>query len=396
MLTNTRCFKYSSIRTIIFIFTKSLNNLNMSTAFKDLYSREFIRDFGLLIAKFKSDFDVKVFQENVLHGNWKELELKERMRKITLCMHNSMNLEFPEVIPILIKVAQEGLRNRTKFNEIVCLSVPDYLAQFGMNHFELCMNTFPEITEFATCEFAIRPFILANPERAVQIILTWTNNSNEHVRRLASEGTRSRLPWGMALGVFKKDPSSILPILDQLKNDDSEYVRRSVANNLNDISKDNPEVTMSLAKSWIGINSNTKKLVKHALRTQLKAGDQEALKLFGLGYDEMLSLQKFELITQNVQIGEDLTFDFEIKNLDDKDRIVRVEYVIYFLLKNGNFGKKVFKISERNYCSKEIIKSRKNHKFKIITTRKYYPGNHAVSLSINGMELQKTSFTLKD
>lgn len=161
---------------------------------------------------------------------------------------------------------------------------PDYIERFGMEDYAVAVGTMERLTAFTSCEFAVRPFIKKHEGQMLEQMLGWSEHSSHHVRRLASEGSRPRLPWAMALPKLKKDPSPILPILENLKVDSSEYVRRSVANNLNDISKDNPDVALSVFRDWIGHSPETNRIVKHGCRTLLKQGVPEAMELFGFSY----------------------------------------------------------------------------------------------------------------
>ena len=197
----------------------------------------------------------------------------------------------------------------------------------------------------------------------------------------------------MALPPLKKDPTPILPILESLKNDPSEYVRRSVANNINDIAKDNPEMVIEIAKKWKGISKEVDWVIKHGSRTLLKQGHPEILKYYGLGH-EGLEVSDFTIQTPKVAIGEYLEFLFKIKNTDTKPRTIRLEYGLYYLKKNGNQNRKVFKISERELTAGEEILIERKQSFKVITTRVFHKGEHRLSIIVNGVEKEELSFEL--
>lgn len=221
----------------------------------------------------------------------------------------------------------------------------------------------------------------------------WSLHASHKVRRLTSEGSRPRLPWAMGIPYLKKDPSSILPILENLKQDNSEYVRRSVANSLNDIAKDHPQVVVDIAKKWSGLSSHTDAIIKHGSRTLLKQGHTAILKHYGLDDDGIL-LGNFKLLSTVVKIGERLHFSFTIKNENPGERKVRLEYAVYYKKQNGLNTKKVYKISERQYLPGSEININRAQKFVLITTRKFHPGDHQVSIIINGSEKHKLSFEL--
>ena len=220
----------------------------------------------------------------------------------------------------------------------------------------------------------------------------WAESDNHHIRRLASEGCRPRLPWAIALPEFKKNPEAVLKIINKLIYDDSEYVRRSVANNLNDISKDNPDIVINIAKEYLGKNKNTDKLIKHACRTLLKQGNSEVLKLFGYTEPDHITIKNFK-IQKSVSIGNPLEFSFNLISSNSHLGKIRIEYAIDFLIKNGKHSRKIFKISEVESLGKKK-KVKKQHSFKLITTRTYYQGTHGLSIIVNGQELIKNSFKL--
>jgi 3-methyladenine DNA glycosylase AlkC len=229
----------------------------------------------------------------------------------------------------------------------------------------------------------------------MQQMLQWSLHKSHHVRRLASEGSRPRLPWAIALPELKKNPQSVLPILENLKQDGSEYVRRSVANSLNDIAKDNPDVVINIAKKWKGISSETDAIIKHGCRTLLKKGHPAILKYYQLNDKADISISGLKLKSNSVKIGEYLGFSFTLQNNEKIKQNIRLEYAVYFLLQNGDHYKKVFKISERLLQPGEKLSFEKRHSFKIVTTRKYYTGPHKLSVIVNGKELKTGKFELK-
>jgi 3-methyladenine DNA glycosylase AlkC len=223
-------------------------------------------------------------------------------------------------------------------------------------------------------------------------MLSWAISDNHHVRRLACEGCRPRLPWAIALPAFKKNPEPVLSLLKILMNDESEYVRRSVANNLNDISKDNPEIVLNWAQQWLGENKNTNWIIKHACRTLLKQGNQKALALFGFAKAEHIEISQFE-VQANVALGENLPFSFLLKCQKAQLGKCRIEFAIHFVKANGSQTQKIFKISESDYADKEK-QIKKYFSFKKISTRKYYAGKHQLSIIINGVNLISKPFDL--
>ena len=251
-----------------------------------------------------------------------------------------------------------------------------------------------KITQFVSCEFAVRPFIIRYEKEMLAQMHKWSNHEHEMVRRLASEGSRPRLPWGMAIASLKKDPAPIMPLLENLKNDDSETVRRSVANNLNDISKDNPELVIKTTKNWYGKSSKTDRLLKHGCRTLLKQGNLEVMELFGVAYNEDMKVADFKILTPQVKIGEYVTFKFKVLNTANEPLQIRLEYGLYYQKANGTLSKKVFKISEKTYPENSVTEIIRKQSFKLITTRKFHLGQHQVSIIVNGKEFDALDFEL--
>jgi 3-methyladenine DNA glycosylase AlkC len=225
-------------------------------------------------------------------------------------------------------------------------------------------------------------------------MVAWSKHENELVRRLSCEGCRPALPWAPALTNFKKDPTPILPILEQLKTDPSIWVRKSVANNLNDISKTHPDLVVKIAKEWYGKNENTDWIVKHGCRTLLKTGNRDVLAIFG--HDDATSIEVVDLTieTPSISIGEDITFSFTISTKEAAK--VRLEYGIDYVKSNGKRNRKIFKISETSLKENEKKYYTRKHSFADVSTRKHYPGMHSISLIINGVEQGKLDFKVGD
>ena len=300
-------------------------------------------------------------------------------------LYQFLPAEFDKANQIIIKLIEHLKEKGIKEKSIEFMFLPEYIAKYGIDDFKSCIKAIEIVTQFTSCEFAVRPFIIKYDEKMVSQMILWSKHEHKKVRRLASEGSRPRLPWAMALPKFKKNPEPIIPILENLKNDSCEVVRRSVANNLNDISKDNPHILIEIAKKWKGDNSETDAIIKHAARSLLKNSNKLILDMYGLDSTK-IELSDFNLITPTVIMGKDLKFTFKFINNGQSPITVRIEYAIYFKKSNGNLNKKVFKISERQVNPKEIIELNKSHSFRKITTRKYYAGEHKVAVILNGEE----------
>lgn len=359
---------------------------------EDSYTDEFFTEQSLhafitVLSKYYPDLDTVKFKNLINDSQWNSLFIMKKMRHVTLSMHQVLPDSFEKAVEILLKAAPE-----LNWWENMCL--PDYIGVYGQDYWDISMSALTEFTKHGSSEFAIRPFLINEPEKTAAFLKGLADHKNEHVRRYSSEGCRPSHPWGIGLPLFKKDPSLILPILEKLKNDESEYVKKSVANNLNAISKDNPDIVLEVAEQWYGKNENTDWIVKHACRTLLKAGNRRALAVFGFGSSKNMMVSDFQLDKESITLGEKLTFSYLLELKTTEETKVRLEYGIYFMKANGKPRRKVFKISEKSYQPGSYMISKK-HKFIDLTTRKHYAGTHCVSLIVNGDEKEKLEFMLK-
>ena len=364
------------------------------SALKDMYSPSFFNYFSDIAETVIPSFDRKKFTAAIFVPDWENKELKQRMRHTSLVLHQFLDTDFAKAASQIEVLAVKLKEAGTTENIFGYMFLPDYIEVHGMEHFKASVNAMEIVTQFISCEYAVRPFLIQYKDAMMEQMLTWSKHKNHHVRRLASEGSRPRLPWGMGIPELKKEPKQILPILENLKNDPSEYVRRSVANNLNDIAKDHPEVVLELAGKWQGISAETNALIKHGSRTLLKQGNTEILSHFGLLNDSRFEVTALKVISPEVKIGDDLTFSFNIKNGSDREQLFRLEYAIYYLRQNGQLSKKVFKISERVFKPNEEATITRKQSFRLITTRKFYEGEQQLSVIINGHERAFEKFSL--
>lgn len=365
----------------------------MPEPLKNIYNDTFFQDFTKILHHLLPDFDKDLFLTQIYDEEWENRELKQRMRHLAISLRKHLPDDYKAAIAQLLKLVNY-LKENQRLMSFGYMFLPDYIELYGIEDFKTSVYAMEEMTQLTSCEFAVRPFIIKYPQKMMDQMLSWSKHPHDWVRRFSSEGCRPRLPWAMALPALKKDPAPILPILDNLKEDESEFVRKSVANNLNDISKDNPDITLSLAKKWKGKSKNTDWIVKHACRTLLKQAHPEALELFGFGSTEKIKIEDFKILTPKVKIGDYLEFFFQLKNSAKIPVKIRLEYGLYYLKANGSLSKKVFMISEKIYPENSITTINRKQSFRLITTRKYYPGLHQLSLIINGNETEKLDFEL--
>jgi len=365
----------------------------MSELIKDLYNELFYDKLGVVLNQTLSSFNKDKFTSLIFDENFEGYELKQRLTHTTKVLNHFLSDDFKIATNELHLIIENLIKAGITEQSMEFMFFPEYIELYGMEEYEISVKAFEYITQYTSCEFAVRPFLKKYPQKMLEQMILWSTHENNKVRRLSSEGSRPRLPWAMALPSYKCDPSPILPILENLKNDTCEVVRRSVANNLNDIAKDNPEIVINIAKKWKGNNSQTDALVKHACRTLLKQGEMQILKLFGFGSTQV-KVSEFNINTPTVKIGDYLKFQFNIYNHDKEPQLLRLEYGLYYMKNNGKLARKVFKISEREIESNKIFEINRKQSFKIISTRKFHLGLHQLSIIINGVEGEKLDFEL--
>ncbi len=355
----------------------------MPELMKNRYHDGSLRELALRVKAVYPPFQTDAFVNDIMDETWEGRELKARMRQIAVNLGRYLPGDYETalgVINLVVAGYPEG------FNDFTLMYFPDFVEVYGQDvrHWDLSMSALERYTLSSSSEFAVRPFIINHEARMMRQMEEWAGHNNEHVRRLTSEGCRPQLPWGQALSSFKKDPSPVLRVLERLKADPSLYVRKSVANNLNDISKTHPALIAAIARDWYGENEHTNWIVKHGCRTLLKKGNREVLDIFGFADADRVEVEGFALGSPSVCIGQDMTFSFWIEA--QKNTKVRLEYGIDYVKANGKRSRKIFQISELSFakCGKKAYT--KKHSFANNSTRKHYPGIHSATLIVNGAE----------
>ena len=363
----------------------------MAEPLKNSLNKKYLSHLAQSLHKVDSTFQTSQFVNLCQANDWAALELKERISRITIILEKNLAGSYPQKIEKLMLVAP-------LYGGFEALFFPEFVERFGREnrHWNLSMKALKHFTQYSSAEFAIRPFILEDPKKMMAFMLKLSTHKNYHLRRLASEGCRPRLPWAQALPLFKKDPTDILPILENLKNDRELYVRKSVANNINDLSKDNPQLVLKLVEKWMkNPSEECRWIVSHGLRSLIKLGDKKALKILGYPSGENFKVSGFRLRTSKVYLGEDLEFRFKLRNLSSTKLNCMVDFIIFHKKKNGSLQPKVFKLKKICIEGKREIEISKIHKFREISTRAYYTGKHTLQLQINGEKSNKKSFQLQ-
>ncbi len=363
----------------------------MPEAFKDIFfQRPFFDDLVAALQSAYPEFDADAFLARIFDDQWDARPLKNKMRHATLALYAFLPADYRAALVLLRHIAPALDRHR--FEKMI---FPDFVEVYGLEDWEVSLPALEQFTQQASAEFAVRPFIVRDQARMMAHMLAWAHHDSASVRRLATEGCRPRLPWAMALPALKADPSPILPILDALKADPSEDVRRSVANNLNDIAKDNPDVVLDVLRRWQADPSpDMQKLTRHALRTLIKVGHPGALELLGYSKGADVTVRNLTIEPAAIPMGEAITFAFEIESTADASQDLVIDYIVHLVRARGKTSPKVFKLTRRTIAPGETIRLSKKHSFAPITTRRYYPGEHAVQIQINGAPFERRSFAL--
>jgi 3-methyladenine DNA glycosylase AlkC len=387
----------------------------MAELFKDKLSLKEISRLERCIAEqsaqFGINFDNTIFykklmlncsemigQSNVVdESEWQLLSLMQRLRAAA----QALNSVIPQ--PEGAKVVLSALQNNDQLSGWLSLVCCEYIATHELLTLEEGLQSLQKMTEYFSAEFAIRHFLVKQPETTLAVLTNWLTHENHHVRRLISEGTRPRLPWGVRLPMFIEQPELVMPLLYALRDDDEEYVRRSVANHLNDIAKDHPQLVIITAQQWMSAEELKRlnpvqrkqriKLIRHACRTLFKKGQPEVMALFGYQPATDVSCQ---LTSKQLQVPFYGSFEFEmaLEKETDNDNLLMVDYVVHFQKANGKQAPKVFKWLDRSFTHKDQQTISRMHSFKKISTRKYYPGTHRLEVMVNGIKKAQIEFEL--
>ncbi|AOP32711.1 DNA alkylation repair protein [Leptospira tipperaryensis] len=364
----------------------------MAELLKDLYTKEVLQKIASSFSKEIKSVSEEEWIRRFKQKDWNRLELKQRIRRIAEVVSEELPKPFPKSLKPLLTIT-DTIETRLSGKEVfLSIFLGDVVEILGIEHPEESMIAFERITKLISCEFSIRPFLIRHPEVVWSRMLEWSFHSDPNVRRLSSEGSRPRLPWGMGIPGLKKDPQRTISILQNLKDDPDEVVRRSVANHLNDISKDHPEIVLEIAESWVGTTKERDALLKHALRGLLKNGNQRALKIFGFGSKVNAKILNLKLHSKKIKIGGELLFGFTALSEEKKKVNLRIEYKIEYAKSSGKTSKKVFQIEERLFGPKESIQYERKQSFKQMTTRVHVPGKHILEIHINGDVKSKIDF----
>ncbi len=355
---------------------------------KDYIDRASLERFGAVVRAAYPKFDTDHFVTALVREKFDRLELKARICLIAKRLHDHLPKNYSSAVDILIKVAPsiDGFYNWV---------LSSYVDQFGMDDLANSVRAMEVLTTHGTSEFSIRPFIAKYPDQMLKVIHRWAADKNEHLRRLAAEGTRPRGVWTIHLDLFRKDPRPVLALLEKLKADDSLYVRKAVANNLNDISKDHPELLLKTTLAWMKANDpRTNWILKRGCRSLIKKGHPDVFKLFGFTSKPQVEVRRLKITPARLSIGDNTSISFAIVSQSTKSQKLAIDYKVHYVKANGKSSAKVFKLTEKSLQPGESIVLSTKHSFRDLSTRKHFSGRHAVEVVVNGLSLATARFTL--
>ncbi len=368
----------------------------MAEPLKNRFGTEVPHRIGAQISAVSRTFDNVAFQADVLNG-YLALELMPRARHIARQLRAHLPAKYPEALAILMKsIGPRPIHGeREGFASFYYGPHTFFIAEFGLDDFEISMDAQYELTQRFTAEFSVRPFFEQHPQATLARFRQWATDGNPHVRRLVSEGSRPRLPWAPRLRAFQADPSPVLELLALLKDDPALYVRRSVANNLNDIGKDHPDVLVEVAKRWLQDATGDRRwIVNHALRSAVKRTESGALAALGFGVAANVSVRTASIVPERVRIGESITVKLSVANKEALSQRVMADLRVHFVKSNGRPSAKTFKLRVLELAPKQTVSLQKTISLAQHTTRKHYPGTHLVELLLNGKARRLGSFEI--
>ncbi|WP_315835894.1 DNA alkylation repair protein [Bradyrhizobium prioriisuperbiae] len=367
---------------------KTQNTTNEPATLKDkIFSAARIRHVSAETKAICPTFDTRRFLALTLYG-LDDRSLMERLRCVTEALHVGLAQNFRPALKILRKLAPR------LDNSFVTMVLSDYVALYGAEDFDVSMDALRFFTPFGSSEFAVRHFMRRDLQRTLAVMETWAKDKDEHVRRLASEGCRPRLPWSFQIEPLIADPAPVAAILESLKADPSLYVRKSVANHLNDITKDHPGWVLDRIRGWSRDDPRTVWIVRHALRTLIKKGDRNALTIIGAGEDAQVRLRKVVVEPKTIRLGEAITLSFDLTSTSDRPQKLVVDYAIHYVRAEARKSRKVFKLKTLTLAPGESVTLQRRQSIRDFSVRAHHPGRHLVDVMVNGQTLSQTSFDL--
>lgn len=358
----------------------------MAEPLKNQYGVQVIDQIAAMFEVVAPQYEWHRFRQRARSG-YAELELMQRARHIADTLAATLPASFPQASELLIRSLGPAheVEQGTGMAGFVYLPHCLFVAHYGIEDFDAGMRANYELTKRFTAEFSIRPFVERYPQQCLQMFEQWVSDRNVHVRRLVSEGTRPRLPWAGRLRAFEKCPELTLRLLERLRDDEHEYVRRSVANHLNDIGKEHPDLLIDVCRRWAaGADQTRKRLISRALRTLVKQGRSDALAILGFADQRGLEVSGCKIAPKRVAIGESLAISFVVHNKSRHDKEVLIDLKVSYRKADGTASPKVFKLKNLRLMAGDRVTLNHRLSLKQLSTRTHHPGLHGVEALVNG------------
>jgi 3-methyladenine DNA glycosylase AlkC len=356
---------------------------------KDFFDEAVVRSIAADVRRVSPAFDERAFVRDATNG-LDGLELTPRGWHVADALHRHLPSPFPAAAEVLVASLGPELDGTEGFGMAPFRYMPHvfYVAKYGLDDLEPALAAQHALTRRFSAEFSIRAFLVRHLDATYDRLRTWAADPNVHVRRLVSEGTRPRLPWAPRLRAFQEDPKLGLALLELLKDDPERYVQRSVANHLNDISKDHPQVASEVARRWSrGASPGRRWIVRHALRSLIKGGHGAALATIGFAGAPRVAVSEVSFSPSPVRKGDTLSFSVDLTSAADEPQQLLVDYGVHFVKSNGQARPKVFKLTKLTLAARDTVTLSGRVRFRDMTTRKHHPGRHHLDLRVNGVVL---------
>jgi 3-methyladenine DNA glycosylase AlkC len=371
----------------------------MPEQLKTFFSPSLVRRLADEIGRVHPTFPSRAFLRQATAG-LDALELLDRGRHISDALADHLPPEYPDAIDVLLR----SLGPEHATDELVGVGMAPFfylphvlfVQRRGLGHFDLSMRAQYELTKRFSAESSIRPYIAKDPERTLAVLREWTRDPNAHVRRLVSEGTRLRLPWAGRVKWLDAHPERVLELLEQLKDDPASLVRRSVANNLNDLGKVHPALLIRTCEAWLADASEERRaLVEHALRSAVKRGEAEALRVLGFGGRARVSVEDVRIAPARVPIGGKVSVSFTVRSKSRETQELLVDLAVHFVKAAGHTAPKVFKLQRVRLAPRAEVQLQKKISLAVHTTRVPRVGTHPVDVIVNGEATRLGAFEVR-
>jgi 3-methyladenine DNA glycosylase AlkC len=369
----------------------------MADKLKDFFDEKIIRAIGDDLHRAYPRLRVESFVNACMKG-LSELELTERAWHIAEVMHDHLPKPFAAAARLITDSLGPEHASTESFGMAPFRYAPHvfFVQKYGLDDFETAMHAQYELTKRFSAESSIRAYLLKYPNETYPRLSEWARDGNVHVRRLVSEGTRPRLPWAPRLRAFQEDPRPVIALLELLKDDSERYVQRSVANSLNDIGKDHPDLAVEVCGLWLVDATPAREwIVRHALRSLIKKGHRGALRLMGVSGKPAVAIDNIRLVPPRVSVGDKLRFSFDVASTGRRAQDLLVDYAVHFVKANGETRPKVFKLRRIALPPRGRVELASSVSFQDMTTRQHYPGRHRIEVLVNGIAYPLAEFEVR-